>query len=189
MSDGPHRSLPMRKGWKKLAERGDGRLHSDEQVRDAVPLALTDDWREERCDDFMNHVKDVLLGSNQDTLFQLTKNETVDALRKLPGSGYPMRRILTDALIQAVEDGHLGGQAILKGVADALAIRCSARARQVEEHYLRASNERRAVDVRMRIEDGASRSDFDAIARQFCKLEKAPPANKYDGLDEGVQIR
>ena len=99
-----------------------------------------------------------------------------------------MRRILTDALIQAVEDGHLGGQAILKGVADALAIRCSARARQVEEHYLRASNERRAVDVRMRIEDGASRSDFDAIARQFCKLEKAPPANKYDGLDEGVQI-
>ena len=73
MSDGPHRSLPMRKGWKKLAERGDGTLHSDEQVRDAVPLALTDDWREERCDDFMNHVKDVLLGSNQDTLFQIPR--------------------------------------------------------------------------------------------------------------------
>jgi hypothetical protein len=36
----------MRKGWKKLAERGDGKLHTAEQVRDAVPLALADDWRE-----------------------------------------------------------------------------------------------------------------------------------------------
>ena len=189
MSDGPHRSLPMRNGWKKLAERGDGRLHTDEQVRDAIPLALADDWREERCDDFMGHVKAVLLGSDQSGLFQPTRDETVDALKKLPGSGYPMRRILTDALIQAVGDGHIGEQAMLKGAADALAIRCSAGARQVEEHYLRAGSERRAEGVRARIEEGASRSDFDAVARQFCKLEKTSPPNKYDGLDEGVQIR
>jgi hypothetical protein len=189
MSDGPHRSLPMRKGWKKLAERGDGKLHTADQVRDAVPLALADDWREERCDDFMRQVKAVLVGTDQDTFFKPSKNETVDALRKLSGAGYPMRRILVDALVQAVEDGHKGDRAMLRGVADALAVRCSAGTRQVEEHYLRASNERRAADVRTRIEDGASRSDFDSMARQFCKLEKAQPTNKYDGLDEGVQIR
>lgn len=189
MSDGPHRSLSMRKGWKKLAERGDGKLHTAEQVRDAVPLALADDWREERCDDFIKHVKGVLLGDDQDILFKLTKDETVDALKRLPGSGYPMRRILTDALVQAVEDGHAGEQALVKGVADALAIRCSAGARQVEEHYLRASSERRAADVRERIEDGASRCDFDAMVRQFCKLEKGSPPNRYDGLDEGVQLQ
>jgi hypothetical protein len=57
----------MRKGWKKLAERCDGKLHTAEQVRDAVPLALADDWRDERCDVFMKQVKDVLLGSGQDT--------------------------------------------------------------------------------------------------------------------------
>jgi hypothetical protein len=179
----------MRKGWKKLAERGDGKLHTAEQVRDAVPLALADDWREERCDDFMKHVKDVLLGRDQDTLFKPSKNETADALKKLPGSGYPMRRILVDALVQAVEDGHAGERAMVKGATDALAIRCGAGARQVEEHYLRASSERRASDVRTRIEEGASQTDFGAMARQFCKLEKAAPANKYDGLDEGVQIR
>jgi hypothetical protein len=189
MSDGPHRSLPMRKGWKKLAERGDGKLHTAEQVRDAVPLALADDWRDERCDDFMKQAKAVLLGTDQDTLFKPSKDETADALRKLPGSGYPMRRILLDALVQAVEDGHTGERAMVKGAADALAIRCGAGVRQVEEHYLRASNERRATDVRTRIEEGASRSDFDAMARQFCKVEKAPTPNKYDGLDEGVQIR
>jgi hypothetical protein len=188
MSDGPHRSLPMRKGWKKLAERGDGVLHTAEQVRDALPLALADDWREERCDDFVRHVKDVLL-RDQDTLFKPTKDETADALKKLPGAGYPMRRILVDALAQAIDDGHTGERAMVKGVADALAIRCGAGARQVEEHYLRVSNERRAADVRTRIEEGASQSDFDTMARQFCKLEKASPPNKYDGLDEGVPIR
>ena len=189
MSDGPHRSLPMRKGWKKLAERGDGKLHTAEQVCDAVPLALADDWREERLDDFIKHVKGVLLSRDQHTLFKPIKDEMVDALKKLPGSGYTMRRIFVDALMQAVEDGHAGEQALVNGVADALAIRCSAGARQVEEHYLRASNERRAEEVRTRIEEGASRSDFDAMARQFCKIDKASPPNKYDGLDEGVQIR
>lgn len=92
MSDGPHRSLPMRKGWQKLAERGDGKLHTAEQVRDAVPLALADDWRDERCDDFMKHVRGVLLGNDQDSLFKLTKDETIDALKKLPGAGYPPKR-------------------------------------------------------------------------------------------------
>jgi hypothetical protein len=78
-------------------------------VRDAVPLALADDWREERCDDFMKHVKGVLMGKDQDTLFNPTKKETVDALKKLPGAGYPMRRTLIDSLVQAVEDGQTGG--------------------------------------------------------------------------------
>jgi hypothetical protein len=177
----------MRKGWKKLAERGDGKLHTAEQVRDAIPLGLADDWREEHCDEFMKNVKSVLFGDG--TLFKLTKDETVDVLKKLPGSGYPMRRILIDALVQAVEDGHTGEQAMVKGVTDALSIRCSAGMRQVEEHYLRSSSDRRAADVRTRIEEGASRSDFDALARQFCKLARASPPNKYEGLDDGVQIQ
>ena len=178
----------MRRGWKKLAERGDGKLHTAEQVRDAVPLALADDWRDERCDDFVKQARKVLLGADQDTLFKPSNDEMADALRKLPGSGYPMRRILLDALVQAVEDGYTGEGAMVKGTADALAIRCGAGARQVEEHYLRRGSERRAADVRTRIEEGASQSDFEAMARQFCKLEKAPPPNKYDGLDEGVRI-
>lgn len=189
MSDGPHRSLPMRKGWKKLAERGDGRLHTSEQVCEAIPLALSDDWRAEGCDDFMRQARDVLIGTDQNTLFQLSKDETIDALKKLPGSGYPMRRMLVDSLVQAVTDGLTGQEAMVKGTSDALTIRCSAGARHVEEHYLRASSERRATNVRTRIEGGASSADFNAIARQFCKIDKTAGPKKYDGLDEGVSLR
>ena len=189
MSDGPHRSLPMRKGWKKLAERGDRNLHTVEQIREAVPLALGDDWRAERCDDFMKQVKDVLVVTDQNTLFRPSKDDTIEALKKLPGSGYPLRRMLVNSLLQSVDDGHTGEEALVKGTADALAVRCSAGARHVEEHYLRASSERRATNVRSRIEEGASSADFDAIARQFCKLDKPATPKKYDGLDEGVSLR
>ena len=89
-----------------------------------------------------------------------------------------MRRILLDALVQAVEDGHTGERAMVKGTADALAIRYGAGARgQVEEHYLRGSSERRAAEVRTRIES-ASQSDFETMARQICKTEKAPASEQ-----------
>jgi hypothetical protein len=189
MSDGPHRSLQMRKGWKKLAERGDGKLHTPEQVCEAIPLALGDDWREERCDDFMREAKRVLIGTGQNALFEPSKDDTLEALKKLPGSGYPFRRVLLDSIAQAVDDGHTGEGALVKGTTDALAIRCGAGLRQVEEHYLRTSSERRATHVRIRIEDGTSRADLNAIARQFCKLEKSSTPKTFDGLDEGVSIR
>lgn len=189
MSDGPHRSLPMRKGWKKLAERGDGKLHTPEQVREAIPIALTDDWRAERCDDFMNEAKALLVGTDQNTLFKFSKAETLEALKNLRGSGFPMRQMLKDCLVQAVQNGNMGEAALIKGTADALPLKCSAGGRQVEEHYLRVSSDRRATHVRGRIEDGAASTDFNALARQFCKLEQATPAKRYDDIDEGVIIR
>lgn len=188
MSDGPHRSLNMRKGWKKLAERGDGKLHTPEQVREAIPIALADDWRAERCDQFMRDVKAILVGTDQNTLFRLSKTETLEALKNLRGSGFPMRQMLKDCLVQTVQDGNMGETALVKGTADALALKCSAGGRQVEEHWLRVSSERRAIHVRGRIEDGAAATDFNAVARQFCKLEKAAPAKRHDDIDEGVLI-
>ncbi len=102
-----------------------------------------------------------------------------------------MRRILLDALVQAVEDGHTGERAMVKGTADALAIRYGAGARgQVEEHYLRGSSERRAAEVRTRIEEGASQSDFETMARQICKLRRHQPSRTGTTIwSEGVLIR
>ena len=47
MSDGPHRSLKMPRGWKKLAEHADKKAYAPEEVRDALPDALEQDWRAE----------------------------------------------------------------------------------------------------------------------------------------------
>jgi hypothetical protein len=47
MSDGPHRSLPMRRGWKRVAERGDKRAYASEEVSEAIIVALEQDCRQE----------------------------------------------------------------------------------------------------------------------------------------------
>jgi hypothetical protein len=45
MSDGPHRSLKMRPGWKKVAKFADMRAATPDEVGHAVAAAFSDDWR------------------------------------------------------------------------------------------------------------------------------------------------
>jgi hypothetical protein len=193
VSDGPHRSLPMRQGWRDLAERADRSAFEPDQVADAVPEALGDDWREERCDELVREIRSLLGDGRQGSLFAQEKQDAVAALSKLSGAGYQLRRLLLDAVGQAVESGLVGPQALLEGIATGLAVRCGAGVRQVEEHYLRKSTEHRAANVRERIESGAAMSDFYAIARRFLKLDggsssAAPEKKQQDGLDDGVRL-
>jgi hypothetical protein len=192
MSDGPHRSLPMRQAWRNLAERADRCAFEPEQVADAVPDALGDDWREEGCDAVVREVRAALGDGRQPSLFAGEKQDMIDALKKLSGAGYQLRRLVLDAVAQAVDDGFTGTDALVEGAANALAIRCGAGVRQVEEHYLRKSTDNRAANVRQRIEKGAAMSDFKGMARRFLKVDggsnAAPAKNQHDGLDDGVRL-
>ena len=47
MSDGPHRSLPMRPQWKRLAERAHNQAFSVEEAGDAIVDAVSQDWTKE----------------------------------------------------------------------------------------------------------------------------------------------
>ena len=192
MSDGPHRSLPMRQGWRNLAERADRCAFEPEQVADAVPEALGDDWREEGCDEVVRDMRAVLGDGRQPSLFAGEKQDALDALKKLSGAGYQLRRLVLDSVVQAVDDGFTGTDALVEGAANALAIRCGAGVRQVEEHYLRKSTDNRAANVRQRIEKGGATSDFKGIAWRFLKIDgssSATPAKKQlDGLDDGVRF-
>ena len=44
MSDGPHRSLPMRPDWRKFAEYANNKNFARDQVRDAVVAAVEKDF-------------------------------------------------------------------------------------------------------------------------------------------------
>lgn len=190
MSDGPHRSLPMRQGWRDVAERGDRSAFDREQVAEAIPEALRQDWGEEQCDGLARDMRSMLGDARQGSLFGQSSEDLENAVNRLSGSGYPMRRLLLEGVRQAIAEGFAGGEALLEGAAYALAVRCGAGIRQVEEHYLRKSTEHRAANVRSRLEDGATLSDFKAIARGLLKMGggvDAPPI-KRGGLDDGVRL-
>jgi hypothetical protein len=128
----------MRQGWRNLAERADRCAFEPEQVADAVPEALGDDWREEGCDEVVRDMRAVLGDGRQPSLFAGEKQDALDALKKLSGAGYQLRRLVLDSVVQAVDDGFTGTDALVEGAANALAIRCGAGVRQVSITCARA---------------------------------------------------
>ena len=81
MSDGPHRSLNMRRGWKRFAERADKEAFAPEEVCDAIPAALEQDWRAEVSPNLTRQIL-VILQDNQNSLFGDQRIEKLEVLRK-----------------------------------------------------------------------------------------------------------
>ena len=54
MSDGPHRSLPMRRPWKTVAECADNAAFEVDEIREAIVPALEQDCRREMRREFLD---------------------------------------------------------------------------------------------------------------------------------------
>ena len=118
MSDGPHRSLKMPRGWKTLAERADNRAYAPEEVRDALPVALEQDWRAEVPDRLCRRVREIL-GDSQSSLFGDQRFERLEALRR-ETAGYVLGNTFLDYAIQAAERGRTGDVAMREAAGKAL---------------------------------------------------------------------
>ena len=187
MSDGPHRSLPMRPDWRRVAERGDKRAFTPEEISQAIAPALEQDCRDDMSPEFLNDFRRVV---EEPSLFKDEVAARLKALRPQAGSG--LGRVVLDnvSLLSAADtDGFAVGQKALKA---ALMDRANRRARQVEEHYLRKSLAPRANNVRGRLDDGIRCTDFDVIATRILSVDpKRPPSTplKQKGIDDGVSLR
>lgn len=188
MSDGPHRSLSMPRGWMKLAKRADNKAFAPDEVCDALPDALTQDWRAEVPDSVRRRVREIL-GDGQSSLFG---DQRIGQLESLRGetAGYNLGNAFLDYASEAAARGRHGDKAVAEAASKALADRAVRGARQVEEHYCRKSTQRRAAHVRERIESGVTQSDLGGLAERLVGVGKsdAPRPAKRTGLDDGVQL-
>ena len=189
MSDGPHRSLNMPRGWKKLAERADNRAYAPEEVRDALPTALGQDWRAEVPDSLCRQVREIL-GDSQNSLLGDDRAERLEGLRRQT-AGYALGNTFLDYAVQAAERGRTGDEAMREAAGKALSDRAASGARQVEEHYCRKATQPRAAHVRRRIEAGVRECDMAGIAGDVVGTDRTGgprrPA-KRTGIDEGVRL-
>jgi hypothetical protein len=185
MSDGPHRSLPMRRGWRKVAECGANQAFEPEEVAERVAPALEGDCRDEMTSEFLDAFYELY-----HSLFRENFESELDNLRDMAGLG--MGRVLLDMAAQLAACGETGPDAPVKALTNMLmdhAGRCS---KQVEEHWLRESTERRARDVRGRVDDGIKRASVtvERLARKLLKIDPGSPPRpqKQQGLDDGVKL-
>lgn len=189
MSDGPHKSLPMRGAWRKLAQRASNPAFETAEIAEAIPGALREDWKAEACGELVRELGEVLVDNRQGSLFGSSAAEKLDALKKISGSGFPLRRLLLECVTQEVEKGVLDSTAISNGVERTLGDRLARRTLQVEEHFRRSTDEG-ATLVRQNIQQAAQMTSFGALAKELLKV--APGGNaassKKDGLDDGVAL-
>ena len=183
MSDGPHRSLPMRAAWKRVAEYADNPNFTPSEVNAALLPALAEDCRIELSPAFLDAFRSVY-----GTLFNHDIDSQLESLRSVAGIG--LGRTVLDYAAQLAANGETGKDAPEKALACALKDRGVRGARQVEECYCRVTGEPRALNVRNRIEQALS-SGIDGLARQVLKIDprstgRIPP--KRQDVDDGVKL-
>jgi hypothetical protein len=186
MSDGPHRSLPMRPGWKKVAQYADNEAFAPNEVRDALMAAIEMDWRKDISPGFVSCIQDILGG---ETLFS---DDSIQALEDLRQSvaGCPMENALLDHVVYAVSNVRSRDTALHEALACTLTDWSARRARQIEEHFLRESSAANTHNVRQRIEEAIQQAPITALASRLLDRESKPALRvvKHDGLDDGVPL-
>jgi hypothetical protein len=191
MSDGPHKSLNMKPGWKKVAERADLAAFEPEQVSEKLMSALQDDWAEEGCDELVRGIKEIIGDTRQASLLDDNKAEELESARRELSAGHGLKQLVLDSVIQAIETGGDGNDALQQGIQNAVTELAARGARQVEEHYIRKSNEERAINVRSRLNEAIERAPISDFSRRVAGLHSQVPlvkAQKQQTLDDGVSL-
>lgn len=189
MSDGPHRSLPMRRGWKRVAECGDNLAFAAEEIGKSIISALEQDCCEEIDQQFLEGMCGIFRDQKQ-SLFKDQMRPQLETMRQNAASG--IGRVILEHAIQVADTGGCGIEGLIEATTNALTDRAGRGARQVEEHYDRKSTKPRAQRVRARIEEGIGCASIKEFARELLKIEPRPTAPrklKQQGLDDGVRLQ
>jgi len=189
MSDGPHRSLPMRRGWKRVAKCGDNKAFSLEEVSTSIVSALEEDSRDELDSGFVEGLYD-LCREPEASLFKDQFGPQLEGLREAAGHG--LGRIALEHAILLSENGEKRTAIAEQALKHAFKDRAARGARQVEEHYCRESSPSHANDVRGRIENAIENCDpaFNALARRILHIDSGGTSSpiRQQGLDDGVRL-
>jgi hypothetical protein len=184
MSDGPHRSLPMRRAWRYVAERSDKRAFTAQEISEALTPALEQDCHTEMTPTFLAGIRRAI---EEPSLFGGDVSARLEPLRPEAGSGIGRALLDNVALLSTADADEVA--VLQEALKRALEDRAYRGARQVEEHYLRKSNAPRSQNVRGRMEQGIACSDLSALADRFLSVKpKQIPRGpaKRAGLDDGV---
>jgi len=187
MSDGPHRSLPMRRPWKSVAECADNVAFEIDEVREVILPALENDCRREVRREFLDSLCGLCV-DQEAMLFKSDMRPPLEGLRRTANMG--LERQILDYAIHVAASGSSGHGVAERALALALKDRGASGIKQVEEHYLRKSSAKRAHNVRDRMEKAVSGADIDRVACGLVngKQHAAPKPSKRQGLDDGVKL-
>lgn len=190
MSDGPHRSLPLRPRWKRVAECADKDVFSEDAARQWLDAAIHADFSAEVPDQLMKGLRAVFCESDQASFLPVSGDD-VEYLRLLT-NGTPLANLVVDCAVAVASAGQVGEAALDVAIYDAAQELVERNRRGVEEHYRRESGPRRSGHFKERINSIQSGHSVSGVVSQIMSGAKArvtrrPP--KQTGIEDGVPLQ
>ncbi|MCB2020392.1 MAG: hypothetical protein KDG44_06290, partial [Burkholderiaceae bacterium] len=189
MSDGPYRSLPMSRDWKRLAEFSENENFGRADTCAAATRALESTWRNEVPVMVVKGIRGVFL-EPKPSLFADAQITSMQALLE-ESAGYGFGRLFTDHAVAVLNEGMCGEAGLAEATRRALDAYSARAARQIEEHYCRKATVRLTRQVRERIAQAISAADFHALARHCAGLDRGTIRSgsfKHTEIDDGVPL-
>lgn len=189
MSDGPYKSLPMSRAWKRLAKLAENVNFDPADTAAAAMHALANTWGSEVPSLVSSDLRNIFLDRERG-LFgdsQVTKAQALSSA----AAGFGLGRLLAEHAVAVLSMGMHGEAALTETVQRALQAYAARAARQIEEHYCRQASGRLTKQVRDRIADAIATADLSGLAKQCSGLEPRgtkPRPVKHDSLDDGVPL-
>lgn len=189
MSDGPHRSLPLKPRWKKVAKWAAKDAWTIEEVRDASSNALMQDVAELP----LEAIKVIVGAGAESSLFSLDPDQVYHELDKLHARFYgsAIGRNLIEGIVHYQRIGLRGESAFLRGLEHAMDRTFRDHSRSIEEHYFRDQGKSSAIHMRSRLADVHDSIDFKELANRDAEktaVRRAPSLNRMTGIDDGPAI-
>lgn len=189
MSDGPYRSLPMSRAWKRLARLAENANFDATDTAAAAMRALASTWGNEVPSAVSSGLRDIFLEGDPG-LFGDAQTTQAQALSR-NAAGFGLGRLLTEHAVVVLSEGMHGEAALAETVQRALYAYAARAARQIEEHYCRGASGKLTSQVRQRIAGAIASADFNGLARQCSGLDpkvSRPRSIKRTSLDDGPPL-
>jgi hypothetical protein len=179
----------MKPRWRRVAKCVYHEAYSQDEVVDCVTRASHADWRAEVRSFLMASVTAIVSGVEQQVLFSDQILSDLHALQRSCAS--PMEASLVRNVIDAVQGGRFGIDAVQFATEETLSDRLLCNYRQVEEHVRRDDNFANANFVRARFEGAHGQVDLARLAGAVLRTGR-PLARRtratFAGLDAGVSL-
>lgn len=185
MSDGPHKSLPMRKHWKCLAERAGTPSFCPAEVQEALVVSLKQEFKEAQIEE----VRAILGGGDQPMLWLDERISNLDAARE-SCRGSAAGNTFIDCAIEAVANGMTGDTACEHALQIALGTHAQSCCRQIEEHHCR-KEPRGGPQVRARLNQARIQLRRDELSAELMSSRSSTVnahLSKRSGIDEGPSL-
>lgn len=187
MSDGPLKSMKMRRHWRPFAERVENPACPLKEVCDALKHALKKDFAEAPVE----KVRNILGGGHeQASLFPQERIAQLERLRR-ECSGSTAANTLIDCAVEAVTDGQGGEDAVKDVLKNAAESYTHNQFHGVEEHCQREGGDSADI-IRDRLQATRQACDYDALATDLANGDsisgKSSGIEKHSGIDEGPPL-